>query len=161
MLRPFNTFGPRQSSRAVIPTIITQLAAGQRRIKLGTVQPTRDFNYISDTVAGFIAAMQSDVAIGEVVNLGSGYEASIGDTAQLIAELMGVKAEIETDSVRIRPHGSEVDRLCASNDKAAKLLGWVPRLKGKKGLEEGLRLTIDWFSNPAHLARYKVDRYNI
>lgn len=161
VLRPFNTYGPRQSARAVIPTIITQIAAGHTRIKLGALEPTRDFNYISDTVAGFIAAMQSDAAIGEVINLGNGHEISIGDTARMIAEIMGVKAEIETEQVRIRPAGSEVERLCASNAKAAKLLGWSPRLAGEGGLREGLRATIDWFTNPAHLARYKADRYNI
>jgi NAD dependent epimerase/dehydratase len=118
IVRPFNTYGPRQSARAVIPTIITQIATGKRRIKLGALRPTRDFNYVDDTVRGFIAAAESDASIGEVINVGSGFEISIGDLAHLIAEAMGVEIDIETDDVRLRPEKSEVERLLASNEKA-------------------------------------------
>ena len=122
--RPFNTYGPRQSARAVIPTIITQIANGQRQINLGAVSPTRDFNYVADTVAGFIAALESDRGIGEVINLGSNFEISIGDTTHAIAEAMGTSIEIITDEQRLRPEKSEVERLWASNTKARVLLGW-------------------------------------
>ena len=159
--RPFNTYGPRQSARAVIPTIITQIATGQRKIKLGAVSPTRDFNYVKDTVAGFMAALDSDAGLGEVVNFGSNYEVSIGDTARLIAEAMGKPLEIETDEVRLRPKNSEVERLWASNAKAKELFGWEPAYGGVEGFKRGLAETAEWFSNPANLAAYKADRYNI
>lgn len=161
VLRPFNTFGPRQSARAVIPTIITQLAAGQRRIRLGALTPTRDFTYVSDTVAGFIAAADSAQGVGEVINLGTGFEIAIGDLAALIAEVMGCTVEIETDQQRLRPEASEVDRLLACNAKARRLLGWQPQLAGHDGLKEGLRRTVAWFTEPANLARYKHDLYHI
>src|ERR1700736_2228484 len=128
IVRPFNSYGPRQSTRAVIPTIITQIAAGRRAIKLGSISPTRDFNFVADTVAGFLAALGTRAGIGEVINIGSGFEISIGDTAKTIAELMGKAIEIEQEAVRLRPERSEVDRLCASNAKAQKLLGWSPRI---------------------------------
>ncbi|MDO9371791.1 MAG: NAD-dependent 4,6-dehydratase LegB, partial [Gammaproteobacteria bacterium] len=131
--RPFNTYGPRQSARAVIPTIITQIASGRRQIKLGAISPTRDFNYVQDTVAGFIAALNSDQGLGEVVNFGSNFEISIGDTARAIAEVMGVEIEIITDEQRLRPEKSEVERLWASNDKARDLLGWQPQYGGLEG----------------------------
>ena len=159
--RPFNTYGPRQSARAVIPTIITQIASGQRRIKLGAVTPTRDFNYVADTVAGFIAAMQSNAGLGEAVNFGSNYEISIGDTARLISEEMQVDIEIETDEVRMRPSNSEVQRLWAANAKAKELFGWAPAYGGREGFARGLRETIEWFTQPAHLAGYKVGLYNV
>lgn len=159
--RPFNTYGPRQSARAVIPTIITQIATGQRKIKLGAVSPTRDFNYVKDTVAGFMAALDSDAGLGEVVNFGSNYEVSIGDTARLIAEAMGQPLEIETDEVRLRPKNSEVERLWASNAKAKALFGWEPAYAGVEGFKRGLAETAEWFANPANLAAYKADRYNI
>jgi dTDP-glucose 4,6-dehydratase len=117
-IRPFNTYGPRQSARAVIPTIITQIAKGMRQIKLGAVSPTRDFNYVADTVAGFIAALKSERGLGEVINLGSNFEISIGDTALAIAEAMGTSIDIVTDEQRLRPEKSEVERLWASNTKA-------------------------------------------
>jgi NAD dependent epimerase/dehydratase len=161
VLRPFNTYGPRQSARAVIPTIIMQLASGQRRIKLGAVTPTRDFNYVADTVAGFVAAIDASAAVGQVINLGSAYEVSIGDTARTIAELMNVQIEIEVDTERLRPEASEVDRLLASNDVARRLLGWAPRYAGLAGLRRGLAETIAWLQQPANLAGYKVDRYNV
>jgi len=159
--RPFNTYGPRQSARAVIPTIISQIASGKRRIDLGALTPTRDFNYVHDTVAAFIAVLESDAGVGDVVNFGSNFEISIGDTAHLIAEAMGAKIEIHTDAARLRPAASEVERLCADNRKAAALFGWKPAYSGREGLKRGLQETAAWFTDPANLARYKTDRYNI
>lgn len=161
VIRPFNTYGPRQSARAVIPTIITQIASGKRKIKLGALHPTRDFNYISDTVKGFVAVLNSERAVGEVINIGSNYEVSIGETAHLIAQLMGTEIEIETDHERLRPEKSEVERLWADNRKARELLGWEPEYGGKEGFKRGLKLTIDWFTNPDNLKHYKADVYNI
>lgn len=161
LLRPFNTYGPRQSARAVIPTIITQIANGRRQIKLGAVSPTRDFNYVTDTVAGFVAALESDRGIGEVINLGSNFEISIGDTAAAIAEAMGTSIEIVTDDQRVRPHKSEVERLWASNTKARELLGWQPQYSGRDGFMRGLAETISWFREPSHLSAYKADLYNL
>ena len=159
--RPFNTYGPRQSARAVIPTIITQIASGQRQIKLGAVSPTRDFNYVQDTVAGFMAALNSDLGVGEVVNFGSNYEISIGDTAQLIAEAMNAEIEIVTDEVRLRPGNSEVERLWAENEKAKTLFGWQPEYSGRDGFKRGLAETADWFVKSGNLRAYKADSYNI
>jgi dTDP-glucose 4,6-dehydratase len=159
--RPFNTYGPRQSARAVIPTIITQIANGQRQIKLGAVSPTRDFNYVADTVAGFVTALESDSGVGEVINLGSNFEISIGDTAHAIAEAMGTLIEIITDDQRLRPENSEVERLCASNTKARELLGWQPQYGGRDGFMRGLAETISWFREPAHLSAYKAGIYNL
>ncbi len=159
-IRPFNTYGPRQSARAVIPTVITQIANGKNKIKLGSLHPTRDFNYVKDTVRSFIAAAQSDV-IGEVINIGSNYEVSIEDTVNLIAEIMNVDLEIATDQQRLRPQNSEVERLWADNTKAKKLLGWEPLYGGKEGLRRGLSETIDWFTNPNNLKQYKSNIYNI
>lgn len=161
VLRPFNTYGPRQSARAVIPTIITQIANGKRKIRLGAVHPTRDFNYVLDTVAGFIAALQSDAGVGEVINLGSNFEISIGDTARAIAEVMGVDIEIEMDDQRLRPEKSEVERLWASNEKSRNLLGWRPHYGGLEGFRKGLTETIAWFCEPTNLAAYKADIYNL
>jgi dTDP-glucose 4,6-dehydratase len=161
VVRPFNTYGPRQSARAVIPTIITQIAAGSRKVKLGSIHPTRDFNYVGDTVEGFIAALGTKAGIGEVVNIGSGFEISIGDTANTIAGLMGATIEIEQDAVRLRPERSEVDRLCASNAKAQKLLGWSPRSSGIAGLRNGLEQTIAWFTRAENLSRYRENVYNL
>jgi dTDP-glucose 4,6-dehydratase len=161
LIRPFNTYGPRQSARAVIPTIITQIANGKRQIKLGAVHPTRDFNYVSDTVQGFISALNSDKGIGEVINIGSNFEISIGDTALAIAEVMGVDIQILTDQQRLRPEKSEVERLWAANDKAQKLLGWQPQYGGIEGFRHGLAETVAWFSKPSHLASYKSDIYNL
>jgi dTDP-glucose 4,6-dehydratase len=161
ILRPFNTYGPRQSARAVIPTIITQIAHGERKIKLGSIHPTRDFNYVSDTVNGFIAALHTPGCIGEVINIGSNFEISIGDTAKTIAELMGVEIEIITDQERLRPEKSEVERLWACNEKAMKLLGWTPQYAQRSGLMRGLRETINWLCMPENLSAYKSERYNI
>jgi NAD dependent epimerase/dehydratase len=161
LLRPFNTYGPRQSARAVIPTIITQIAAGQRQIQLGAVHPTRDFSFVSDTVDGFIAALRCDRGVGEVINLGSNFEISVGDTALAIAEVMGVPIEISADEQRLRPQNSEVERLWASNAKARELLGWQPRYGGKEGFLRGLSQTVRWFGEPSNRAGYKADQYNI
>lgn len=161
IIRPFNTYGPRQSARAVIPTIITQLASGKEKIKLGALSPTRDFNYVKDTVSGFISIMNSEKALGEVINIGSNYEISIGDTVEAIADVMGKNLEIETDEVRFRPEKSEVDRLWADNQKAKELLGWEPTYGGIEGFKRGLKETADWFTDPANLSQYKADVYNI
>ncbi|MEK4325861.1 NAD-dependent 4,6-dehydratase LegB [Paenibacillus sp. FSL R7-0312] len=161
IIRPFNTYGPRQSARAVIPTIISQLAVGQDRIKLGALSPTRDFNYVQDTVNGFISIMNSDKAIGEVINIGSNYEISIGDTVALIAEVMGKKVEIVTEEIRLRPEKSEVERLWADNQKAKQLLGWEPSYGGINGLRRGLKETADWFGDKGNLSQYKESVYNI
>lgn len=157
--RPFNTFGPRQSARAVIPTIITQLAAGADTIKLGALDPTRDFTYVSDTVNGLIAVAESDAAVGQTLNLGTGYDVSIGDLAGLIRDQINPDATIELDSDRLRPKGSEVDRLRADNTRARSLTGWAPDLAGPEGLREGLTRTIAWFKDPANLARYTPGSY--
>jgi NAD dependent epimerase/dehydratase len=161
IVRPFNTYGPRQSARAVIPTVITQIASGKRRIRLGSLHPTRDFSYIDDTVRGFIAVAEADRTMGEVVNLGSNHEISIGDTAMLIAAIMGVDIEIETDEIRLRPDKSEVERLWADNGKARELTGWTPQYAGKDGLRRGLAETLSWFSDPENLKAFKADIYNI
>lgn len=161
VIRPFNTYGPRQSARAVIPTVITQIANGRRKIKLGALHPTRDFNYVADTVRGFIAAAESDKSVGEVINIGSNYEISIGDTVKLISELMGCSIEIETDQVRLRPDKSEVERLWADNKKAKDLLGWEPEYAGKEGLKRGLTETIAWFKKTENLKAYKAHLYNL
>jgi dTDP-glucose 4,6-dehydratase len=160
VLRPFNTYGPRQSARAVIPTIITQIAAGKRQIKLGALHPTRDFSFVKDMVRAFIAAMDCDAMNGTVTNIGSGFEISIGDTVRTIAELMGAEVEIERDSVRLRPDNSEVERLFASYSKAEHLMGWKPKYRGMQGFRRGLAQTIKWFTDMDNLACYKIDTYN-
>lgn len=159
--RPFNTYGPRQSVRAVIPTIITQLAQGRREISLGAVTPTRDFSYVQDTVRGFIAAVSSDRGLGEVVNFGSNFEISVGDTVALIAEVMNVDVQIITEQARLRPENSEVERLWADNRKARQLFGWEPMYAGREGFKRGLAETVAWFSQPENLTRYKSDIYNL
>ena len=161
VLRPFNTYGPRQSARAVIPTIMTQIANGQRTIKLGALHPTRDFNYVSDTVAGFIAALRSDRSVGEVVNLGTGFEISVRDTALAIADVMAADIEIVADDVRRRPARSEVERLCADNRKAAALLGWQPRYAGLEGIRRGLAETVEWLRENRHRVSYTRDDFSL
>jgi dTDP-glucose 4,6-dehydratase len=160
VVRPFNTYGPRQSSRAVIPTIITQIANGRRELQLGALHPTRDFNFVADTVTGFIAALKSERAVGEVINLGSNYEISIGETARAISEVMGVEIKVLTDERRLRPEKSEVNRLWASNAKAAELLDWRPAYGGLEGFHRGLRETVEWFSFRDNLRMYRADVYN-
>lgn len=161
--RPFNTYGPRQSARAVIPSIITQLAnyKGAKPIRLGALEPTRDFNFVSDTVAGFFSLMATENISGEVFNFGSNYEVSIGETARLIAEVMGLPLSIESDSVRLRPENSEVGRLLADNRKAREQLNWTPQYAGRDGLRRGLQETVAWFSNPENVRGYKANIYNI
>jgi dTDP-glucose 4,6-dehydratase len=161
VIRPFNTYGPRQSARAVIPTIITQIAGGYRAIRLGALHPTRDFSYVADTVHGFVAALESDNGIGEVTNLGSGFEISIGDTLALIAGIMDVEVKVETDAQRLRPEKSEVNRLCADNSKARSLWGWQPAFGGLDGFRRGLTETVRWFSNKDNSHGYKADCYNL
>ena len=132
-----------------------------RRLKLGAIHPTRDFNYVADTVRAFIAALESDRGAGEVVNFGSNYEISIGETVRLIAEVMGAEIEIDTDADRLRPEKSEVERLWAANAKASELFGWSPRFGGVDGFRKGLAVTAEWFQNPVNLAGYKAGQYNI
>jgi dTDP-glucose 4,6-dehydratase len=159
VLRPFNTFGPRQSTRAIIPTIITQIAGGLRQIKLGSLHPTRDFSYVADTVRGFLHAAVVDGGMGEVINIGSSFEISIGDTVALIAELMGAKVQIEQSRERVRPAASEVERLFAGISKAEKILGWTPNYTGHDGFRRGLKDTIAWFRDPDKLSRYRIGQY--
>jgi NAD dependent epimerase/dehydratase len=161
VVRPFNTYGPRQSTRAVIPAIIAQIAKGARQVKLGAVHPTRDFNFVTDTAAGFIAAAACDAALGEVFNIGSNYEISVGDTASLIAEVMGRRAEIVEEAQRVRPAKSEVERLWADNAKAARVLGWKPRYGSREGFRKGLEETVNWFANPDNLRFYRDDGYAV
>jgi dTDP-glucose 4,6-dehydratase len=161
IIRPFNTYGPRQSARAVIPTIITQIASGKREIKLGALHPTRDFNYIEDTANGFLAALASGSGIGEVINIGSGFEVSIGDTVRTISDVMGAEVDIVSDDQRFRPEKSEVERLWADNTRAWELLGWEPTFGGLEGFRRGLAETVAWFTDPVNLAGYKADRYNL
>ena len=155
--RPFNTYGPRQSARAVIPTIIAQIAAGATEIKLGDVSPTRDFNYVEDTCRGFIALAAAPEAIGKTVNIASNYEISVLDTLQMIRDIMGSSVEFITDEARLRPAGSEVFRLWGDNRLMTELTGFSPKIS----LRDGLTRTVTWFSDPAHLAGYKADRYNV
>ncbi|MFC5401732.1 NAD-dependent 4,6-dehydratase LegB [Cohnella soli] len=161
IIRPFNTYGPRQSARAVIPTIITQLAAGKESIRLGAIHPTRDFNYVKDTVRGFIHMLESDQCIGEVINIGSNFEVSIEDTVAFLQEILGTDAEIVSDDVRIRPSLSEVERLWADNRKASELLSWQPEFAGVEGFKRGLRETAEWFVDPINRSGYKAGIYNI
>lgn len=155
--RPFNTYGPRQSARAVIPNIISQIAYGSKKIKLGTLTPTRDFNYVVDTCRGLFQLMESDKAIGQTVNIGSGTEISIGDLFSLIKDLMSAKVESEIEEQRVRPEKSEVHRLFCDISKMRELTGYDP----KTNLREGLKLTIEWFLKPENLKQYKTDIYNL
>lgn len=155
--RPFNTYGPRQSARAVIPTIITQIAKGKKEIKLGDLTPTRDFNYVKDTCKGFAVLAKSENILGEAVNISSNYEISIGNTLELIKKLMNSDVKFITDEQRLRPEKSEVNRLWGDNTKIKQLTGFTPEYT----LENGLKETIEWFSNPENLKKYKTDIYNV
>ncbi len=155
--RPFNTYGPRQSARAVIPTIIAQIASGCPQIELGDVTPTRDFNYVDDTCRGFLALARCDKAVGEVVNMGSNYEISVADTLNLIRELMNSPVEFVFDQQRMRPEKSEVSRLWCDNTKIKTLTGFEPECS----IRQGLQKTIDWFTVPENLAKYKATIYNV
>lgn len=155
--RPFNAYGPRQSARAVIPTIITQIAAGKKKIELGDVTPTRDFTFVTDTCRGLVALARCDKAIGETVNIGSNYEISIGETLALVREIMKSDVEFVLDKQRLRPENSEVTRLWCDNTKLRTLTGFAPKL----AIRQGLELTVDWFTRPGNLAKYKTDIYNL
>ncbi|MEO6122957.1 MAG: GDP-mannose 4,6-dehydratase [Ilumatobacteraceae bacterium] len=157
-IRPFNTYGPRQSARAVIPTTIAQIAAGRRQIMLGAQDPTRDFNFVADTVSAYLALVEADDAVvGCTFNAGSGVEISVGDTVRLIAEVMDREVEVVIDPARVRPAGSEVMRLVCDSSALQALTSWKP----EHTLEEGLRRTAEWFCDPSNLSRYKVDQYNV
>lgn len=160
-VRPFNTYGPRQSARAIIPTIITQIAAGERHIKLGALTPTRDFSFVSDTAKGFIAALEAKNIAGETFNLGSQFEISMEETAKTIAEIMNVDIEIITDQQRLRPADSEVERLFSSHQKARAQLNWQPEYLGVDGFKNGLKKTADWFVKAENLKHYKSHLYNL
>lgn len=161
VLRPFNTYGPRQSTRAVIPTIISQIAAGRTNIQLGNLEATRDFTYVTDTAEGFIQAAGNGDCLGEVVNIGSGFEISIGGLAKLISETMGRDISIQQDERRLRPAKSEVDRLFAGVEKARQMFGWSPEHGGLDGFRAGIRKTAEWFKDPANLARYPDHKFNV
>ncbi|RXE74282.1 SDR family NAD(P)-dependent oxidoreductase [Muribaculaceae bacterium Isolate-013 (NCI)] len=154
--RPFNTYGPRQSARAIIPTIISQIAAGNSEIKVGDLTPTRDFNYVADTCRGFLALAEADGIEGEEINIATGTEISMADTLATIAEVMERKVEFVVDPARLRPSASEVFRLCGDNSKITALTAWRPEVS----LREGISRTVKWFTDPANLARYKTDIYN-
>jgi len=155
--RPFNTYGPRQSARAVIPTIIIQIANGMKEIKLGDVSPTRDFNFVEDTCRGFLGLAESDETIGQTINIGSNYEISIGDTLNIIKELMGSDVRFVIDEQRIRPQKSEVFRLWCDSTKINELTGFEPQVD----IREGLQRTIDWFTSGDRLSKYKAGVYNV
>ncbi len=159
-LRPFNTYGPRQSMRAVIPTVITQIASGKKTIKLGSTSPTRDFSYVQDTVDGFIASIACKEAIGKVMNLGSNFEISIGETVSEISKLMGAEVTVESEDERQRPENSEVERLWADNSLARGVLNWSPKFEGLSGFQKGLQKTIEWFEKPENLMQFKPGIYN-
>jgi len=158
-LRPFNTYGPRQSLRAIIPTIICQILSGKKTIKLGSLKPTRDFTYISDTVSAFMKALKSKNAIGKTINIGSGYEISIKNLIKVITDQTGRKINVLTDSKRVRPDRSEVNRLCCSNKLAKNILNWKPSFKGKFGLAKGIKSTLKWYSIKENLKKYKSDNF--
>jgi len=153
--RPFNTFGPRQSARAVIPTILIQGMAKKSRIRLGNTQTTRDFNYVTDTVEGFIRIAESREAIGQVINIGSGQEITIASLVKKISEVLGMNIKVNKDRERVRPSSSEVFRLCADNTKSKKILGWKPKVR----LEEGLQRTAEWLMK--HKGQYRENLYNV
>lgn len=157
IVRPFNTYGPRQSARAVIPTVITQLLEGQTELRLGSLTPTRDFNYVKDTAAGFIALAEADAAVGKEINIATGQEHSIGDMAQILISALNPDARIVTDEQRLRPDASEVFRLMGDNTLITTLTSWRPR----HNLDTGLLETIAWFKQPDNLARYKAWLYNV
>lgn len=152
-IRPFNTFGPRQSLRAVIPTVITQLLKGDGTIKIGATTPTRDFSYVTDTVAGFIAALESDNKniIGQTINLGSNFEISIGETIEILGNIIGKNVTLDCEEERMRPENSEVQRLYADNSKAKEILGWSPEFAGRDGFERALKLAVEWYKNSKNL----------
>ena len=157
IVRPFNTYGPRQSARAVIPTIISQIAAGKKQIMLGDLTPTRDFNFVTDTCRGFLAVAKSEQAIGETVNIGTGVDVSIGEVLNIIKQLMNSEVEFVCDPQRLRPEKSEVQRLCCNNEKIQRMTDFQPQVT----LQEGLQKTIDWFIDSRNLAKYSATKYTI
>jgi len=159
ILRPFNTFGPRQSLRAIIPTIVTQLIKN-KVLKLGSLYPTRDLTFVDDTVDAFVSTLNKKKDIGEIINIGSGFEISVKDLVSQISKIMGVKIDIQKEKKRIRPKKSEVDRLYADIKKAKKILNWTPKYSKKNGFEKGLKKTIEWFSKVENLNHYKTDIFN-
>ena len=159
ILRPFNTFGPRQSLRAIIPTIVTQLIKN-KVLKLGSLYPTRDLTFVDDTVDAFVSTLNKKKDIGEIINIGSGFEISVKDLVSQISKIMGVKIDIQKEKERIRPKKSEVDRLYANIKKAKKILNWTPKYSKKNGFEKGLKKTIEWFSKTENLNHYKTDIFN-
>lgn len=156
IVRPFNTYGPRQSARAFIPTVITQIASGMREIKVGDLRPSRDFNYVADTVAGFLAIADSDDTVGKELNIATGVDVSMKDTLSLIAEIMGAEVDFVVDPARIRPEKSEVKRLQGDSSLLRSLTGWSPKFSLRQGLEQ----TVKWFTDPSHLSAYKPSIYN-
>jgi len=161
VIRPFNTYGPRQSARAVIPTIITQIASGRSRIKLGSITPTRDFNFVEDTCKAYLAISKSSESVGKVINVSSNFEISIGETAKMIAEVMNKSIEIETEDIRLRPKDSEVNRLYGDNTLIKKITDWEPKYSGLDGFKKGLEITSNWFSDKKNLSKYKPNIYEI
>ena len=161
IIRPFNTYGPRQSARALIPTVISQILSKEKKIKIGSTYPTRDFNYITDTVEGYLSILNNKISSGEVFNIGNNFEISILDTIKLISEIMDTKIEIQKDKNRIRPKDSEVERLWCDNSKANEILNWKPKYKGIRGFKKGLKKTVEWFSDPKNLSLYKSKIYNL
>lgn len=157
IVRPFNTFGPRQSARAIIPTVITQLLNGETEIKLGSVTPTRDFNFVLDTVSGFLEIAKSDKTVGEEINIASGTEVSMGEVAQHLINLINPEARVIEDQLRVRPEKSEVNRLVGDNRKLLRLTDWTQRTS----FDRGLQVTIDWFKDPRNLAKYDSAKYTI
>lgn len=155
--RPFNTYGPRQSARAVIPTIITQLLNGRNEIRLGSLHPTRDLNYVTDTCKGFVTLAECDEAVGKEINIGSGREVSIGELAEMIISVINPSAEIIVEDLRKRPEKSEVERLLSDNSLIKKLTDWAPEIS----LRDGISRTIDWFEDAQNLSQYKWDIYNV
>jgi UDP-glucose 4-epimerase len=156
-LRPFNTYGPRQSARAVIPTVATQLAQGVRPLRLGLLTPTRDFNHVADTVAAFVAVgtAPAERVVGSVLNTGTGVETSIGDVVQMVGEILGVEPDVEREDERVRPDASEVMRLVSDASALRESTGWTPAVT----LRDGLAGTVEWFADPANLVRYRTDRF--
>ncbi len=161
IIRPFNTYGPRQSARAIIPTIISQILNNKKNIKLGSTNPTRDFTYIDDTVNGFTSFINCKNTIGNTINIGSNFETSILDVVQIVSDIVGTKISVITDNKRIRPKKSEVNQLLADNSVAKQILNWHPKFYGAKGLKKGLKYTIEWMSKEENIMKYKSGIYNI
>jgi len=161
IIRPFNTFGPRQSQRAAIPTIISQLLNDKKIIKLGNLKSSRDFTLVHDTVDGFIKTIKNTKCIGQVINLGTGSHFTIKETLKMISKILKKNIKVSVDKKRIRPKKSEVDRLLSKNKKAQRILNWKPKYSGKKGFYKALEITINWFKDPKNLKLYKSDTYNV